>query len=86
MFILYQSFLFSLIRFLQYIKPYGSIWGLILVHVVYGLPIATLIFCNYYSEGHTELIKVTQIDGVGSIIINKSIYLTIELNNIVEIT
>jgi len=65
MFIPYQSVLFPLIRFLQDIGLYGSIWGLVLVHVVYGLPITTLIFRNYYSEVPTELIEAAGIDGAG---------------------
>src|SRR3712207_5537790 len=48
MFIPYQSILIPLVQFLQSIKLYGSIPGLILVHVVYGIPITTLIFRNYY--------------------------------------
>ncbi len=65
MFIPYQSILFPLISFLQKIGLYGSIAGLILVHVVYGIPITTLIFRNYYTEVPTELIEAAQIDGAG---------------------
>jgi glucose/mannose transport system permease protein len=36
-----------------------------MVHVVYGLPITTLIFRNYYSEVPTELIEAAGIDGAG---------------------
>ncbi|MBO8161401.1 MAG: carbohydrate ABC transporter permease [Thermosipho sp. (in: Bacteria)] len=65
MFIPYQSILFPLIRFLQSIKLYGTISGLILVHVVYGIPITTLIFRNYYSEVPDELVEAAYIDGAG---------------------
>ncbi len=65
MFIPYQSVLFPLIRFLQSIKLYGSIPGLILVHVIYGIPITTLIFRNYYMEVPDELIEASKIDGAG---------------------
>lgn len=65
MFIPYQSILFPLITFLQNIGLYGSIGGLIVAHVVYGLPITTLIFRNYYSEVPTELIEAASIDGAG---------------------
>lgn len=65
MFIPYQSILFPLIRFLQSIKLYGTIPGLILVHVVYGIPITTLIFRNYYSEVPNELVEASYMDGAG---------------------
>ena len=65
MFIPYQSVLFPLIRFLQSIKLYGSIAGLILVHVIYGIPITTLIFRNYYMEVPGELVEASKIDGAG---------------------
>jgi len=47
----------------QFVPAYGSIGGLILVHVIYGLPIATLIFRNYYTEIPTELIEAGMMDG-----------------------
>ncbi|OAA31789.1 ABC transporter permease [Kosmotoga arenicorallina S304] len=65
MFIPYQSVLFPVIRFLQSINLYGSIWGLVVLHIIYGLPITTLIFRNYYAEVPTELIEAAHIDGAG---------------------
>ncbi|HEY8017431.1 MAG TPA: carbohydrate ABC transporter permease, partial [Dongiaceae bacterium] len=43
----------------------GTIYGLILVHVVYGLGFTTLFFRNYYEAFPTELVKAAQIDGAG---------------------
>jgi glucose/mannose transport system permease protein len=65
MFIPYQSILIPLIRFLQIIGLYGKLPGLILVHVVYGLPIVTLIFRNYFANVPGELIEAARIDGCG---------------------
>jgi len=50
MFIPYQSILIPMTQTLAYIGLGGTLWGLVLVHVVYGLPITTLIFRNYYTE------------------------------------
>jgi glucose/mannose transport system permease protein len=47
MFIPYQSILIPLVQVLSAIGLYGTIPGLILVHVIYGIPITTLIFRNY---------------------------------------
>ena len=49
MFIPYQSILIPLVKFMQYIDLYGDFPGLVLVHVIYGIPITTLIFRNYYA-------------------------------------
>jgi glucose/mannose transport system permease protein len=65
MFIPYQAILIPLVQFLQQIKLYGSIIGLIMVHTVYGLPITTLIFRNYYAEVPTEMLEAGAIDGAG---------------------
>ncbi len=65
MFIPYQSILIPLFQFLRNIGLYGSLWGLILTHVVYGLPITTLIFRNFYAEIPDEMIEAARIDGAG---------------------
>ncbi len=65
MFIPYQSILVPLTQTLAYIGLGGTLWGLILVHVVYGLPITTLIFRNYYAEVPSEMLEAARIDGAG---------------------
>jgi len=65
MFIPYQSILIPLFQFLRDIGLYGSIWGLVMAHVVYGLPITTLIFRNFYAEIPDEMIEAARIDGAG---------------------
>ena len=68
MFIPYQSILIPLVQFLGSIKwlpLYGNIMGLILVDVIYGIPITTLIFRNYYAEVPTEMLEAGAIDGAG---------------------
>jgi glucose/mannose transport system permease protein len=65
MFIPYQSILIPLIQFLEQIRLYGTIWGLVLVHVVYGLPICSLIFRNFFANIPGELVEAARIDGAG---------------------
>ncbi len=65
MFIPYQAILIPLVQFLDSVGLYGSLGGLIVVHVVYGIPITTLIFRNYYVEVPTEMLEAGKIDGAG---------------------
>ncbi len=65
MFIPYQSILIPLVQTLQRMHLYGTLPGLIFVHVVYGIPITTLIFRNYYAAVPTELVEAGKIDGAG---------------------
>jgi glucose/mannose transport system permease protein len=63
MFIPYQSILIPLVKFMQFLNLYGDIPGLILVHIIYGIPITTLIFRNYYATIGTEILEAGRIDG-----------------------
>src|SRR5215208_63415 len=63
MFIPYQSILIPLVKFMQYIKLYGDLPGLILVHIIYGIPITTLIFRNYYAGISSEILEAGRIEG-----------------------
>lgn len=63
MFIPYQSIMIPLTQFMRWIGMYGGIPGLILVHVVYGIPITTLIFRNYYANLPNEILESARIDG-----------------------
>ena len=63
MFIPYQSILIPLVKFMQSIHLYGDLPGLVLVHIIYGIPITTLIFRNYYASISTEVLEAGRIDG-----------------------
>jgi len=65
MFIPYQSILIPLVKFMQSINLYGDLPGLVLVHIIYGIPITTLIFRNYYAGIGTEILEAGRIDGAG---------------------
>lgn len=75
MFIPYQSILIPLVKFMQYIKLYGDLPGLVLVHIIYGIPITTLIFRNYYAGIGTEIIEAARIDGASLLGIYRHIIL-----------
>ncbi|KNY17235.1 sugar ABC transporter permease [Shinella sp. SUS2] len=62
-FIPFQIVLIPMARILGALGLAGSLWGLILVHVVYGIGFTTLYFRNYYENFPTELVRAAQIDG-----------------------
>jgi glucose/mannose transport system permease protein len=65
MFIPYQAILIPLVQFLERLGVYDTLFGLALTHVVYGIPITTLIFRNYYASLPRELIEAAALDGAG---------------------
>ncbi|GAB7022433.1 carbohydrate ABC transporter permease [Salidesulfovibrio brasiliensis] len=65
MFIPYQVILIPLFQTLRAMNLYGGLPGLILAHVVYGLPITSLIFRNFYAQIPTALIESGRLDGAG---------------------
>ncbi|WP_163265723.1 carbohydrate ABC transporter permease [Chelativorans alearense] len=62
-FIPFQIVLIPMARMLGLLGLAGTIPGLVLVHVVYGLGFTTLFFRNYYAAFPSELVRAAQIDG-----------------------
>ena len=62
-FIPFQIVLIPMARILGLLGLAGTVTGLVLVHVVYGLGFTTLFFRNYYEAFPTELVRAAQIDG-----------------------
>ena len=85
MFIPYQSILIPLVKTLQVMGLYGSLPGLIFVHIVYGIPITTLIFRNYYAGIPTELLEASKIDGAGILGIYRHIMFPISMPGFVVV-
>lgn len=47
------------------IQVYGTLWGLVIVHTIFGMPILTLLFRNYFVSLPEELFKAARVDGAG---------------------
>jgi glucose/mannose transport system permease protein len=60
-----QVVLLPMSQVLGWLGIASSIWGLILVHVIAGIPSTTLFFRNYYVGLPDELIKAAMLDGAG---------------------
>lgn len=85
MFIPYQSILIPLIQFLRNIELYNTIPGLVLVHVVYGIPITTLMFRNFYANIPLSMIESAKIDGAGFLRIFTNIMLPLSISGFVVV-
>ena len=86
MFIPYQSILIPLVRSMQIIGLYGKLWGLVLTHVIYGIPMTTLIFRNYYAGIPTEVVEAAHIDGAGLLGIYRYVMLPLAIPSFVVVT
>ena len=64
-FIPYQTMLYPIVILLREIGLMGSIGGLVLVHTIFGMPILTLLFRNYFASMPEELFKAARVDGAG---------------------
>ena len=64
-FIPYQVILYPLVKTFSTIGIYGSLPCIIAVHVVFGLPVMSLLFRNFYAGLPEELVKAARIDGAG---------------------
>jgi glucose/mannose transport system permease protein len=65
MFIPYQAVMIPLLQLMLGAGVPSGIPSLIILHVVYGIPITTLIFRNYYMSVPSELIEAARVDGAG---------------------
>jgi len=85
MFIPYQSVLVPLVQVGHTIGIYGTLQGLVLVHIIYGIPITTLIFRNYYVGIPNELVEAARIDGAGFTAIYRTILLPLSIPGFVVV-
>ncbi len=85
MFIPYQAILIPLSQMMTTVGLYGSLQGLMLVHIIYGIPITTLIFRNYYAGIPTELLEAAKVDGAGFVRLYRSILLPLSASGFVVV-
>ncbi len=64
-FIPFQVILLPTARTLGIMGLAGTLQGLVLVHVIYGIGFTTLFFRNYYISIPAELVKAAMVDGAG---------------------
>ena len=64
-FIPYQVMIYPLVILLREMGIYGTLTGLVVVHTIFGMPILTLLFRNYFTSLPEELFKAARVDGAG---------------------
>ena len=64
-FIPVQVMIYPLVRLLAAIGIFGSLPGIVLVHLIFGMPVMTMLFRNYYAGVPHELFQAARIDGGG---------------------
>ena len=64
-FIPYQVMIYPIVIILRELGIYGSLMGLVMVHSIFGMPILTLLFRNYFASIPEELFKAARVDGAG---------------------
>ena len=85
MFIPYQAVIIPLSQLVVQIGLPSGVPTLIFLHVIYGLPITTLIFRNYYQSIPHELIEAARIDGAGMLRTYYSVVLPISVPSFVVV-
>ncbi|HRQ39540.1 MAG TPA: carbohydrate ABC transporter permease [Chloroflexota bacterium] len=79
MFIPYQSIIIPLVQFMSWLGLAGGIPGLALAHIIYGIPITTLIFRGYYASVPNEMVEAARIDGASLMQTYVSIFLPLSV-------
>lgn len=64
-FIPYQVMLYPLVIILRELHLFSTLPGIVLVHTIFGMPILTLLFRNYFASLPEELFKAARVDGAG---------------------
>jgi glucose/mannose transport system permease protein len=64
-FIPVQVMIYPLVRLLAGAGIFGSLPAIVLVHLIFGMPVMTLLFRNYYAGLPRELFHAARIDGGG---------------------
>lgn len=64
-FIPIQVMIYPLVKLEAAIGIYSSLPGIVVVHIVFAMPIMTLLFRNYYAGLPGELFKAARVDGGG---------------------
>ena len=61
----FQAILIPLLQTINRLNLYDNVWGLVLVHSIFGMPMCTVMMRGYYADVPDALIRQAMIDGNG---------------------
>ena len=64
-FVPYQVMIYPLVLLTSKMGIYATLWAVIMVHSIFGMPVLTLLFRNYFASLPAELFKAARVDGAG---------------------
>ncbi len=64
-FVPFQVLVYPIIFALSRVGLFGTLPGIVIVHSIFGMPILTLLFRNFFASLPSELFKAARVDGAG---------------------
>jgi glucose/mannose transport system permease protein len=64
-FVPFQVLIYPIIFGLSRVGLFGTLPGIVIVHSIFGMPILTLLFRNFFASLPSELFKAARVDGAG---------------------
>ncbi|WP_284945137.1 carbohydrate ABC transporter permease [Acidisoma cladoniae] len=82
-FIPYQVIIYPLVKITSFVGIYGTLPGIVCLHIVFGMPLMTMLFRNYFVSIPADLIKAARVDGAGFFRIFFEILLPMSVNMLI---
>ncbi len=64
-FVPYQVYIFPLVQITSKLGLFNTLPGIVVVHTIFGLPVMTLLFRNFYVSVPRDLFSAARVDGCG---------------------
>lgn len=85
LFIPYQAMIYPTVKMLSTLGLFRTYPGIVLIHVVYGLPYTTLLFRNFYVGVPDEISRAARMEGASFLRTFLSVMLPISVNIVVVV-
>ena len=64
-FVPYQVYIFPLVQITSRLGLFNTLPGIVVIHTIFGLPVMTLLFRNFYVSIPRDLFRAARVDGCG---------------------